>query len=193
MNIEELTEYIESNISNEWWFKAASDSIKRGHWVAITERDNDDLYLARFWLSNPELSTVPDREHEYESGQSMMLHYFIRPDTDKALHDHPWDFSTTILTGSYQEHLPTDEWLKEFNILGNQEFILGPPWGDNIVTRTAGQTIHHKSTDLHCIGSIQEHTWSMVTTRERIARWGFHPEGEVWTESKEYLRSKQTT
>ena len=186
MNIQELTEYLEKNKDNEWWYKAALGSMERGHWTPITERDNDDLYLARFWLSAPIISSEYGRTADFESARSTLLHCFIRPDTDKALHDHPWDFTTTILAGSYQEHLPTLDWLK-----GEQDH--GPAWGDNIVTRSAGETIHHSNSDLHCIGSVEKHTWSLVTTRDRTSTWGFHPEGQIWERNDIYLMRQKIT
>lgn len=51
------------------------------------------LYLRRFYLS-PEIC-----------GWRLMLHKICRPDTDRALHDHPWDFAVLCLANGYIEHV----------------------------------------------------------------------------------------
>lgn len=185
MNKQQLEEYIDRHLHQDWWFMAAKDAIDKGTWTTITERDNDDLYLARFWLNDPKYSQEEGRETDFDSANSIMLHYFVRPDTDKALHDHPWDFSTTILTGSYEEHMPTEEWFKT-------DQLLGPAWGANVVTRKAKETVIHLHDDLHCIGSVEENTWTLVSTKDRIdGTWGFHPEGETWVDYVTYLNSQK--
>ena len=160
-------------------------------WLVSTSIPLKRLLDIKFSLiiEPPSLSKETGREKEFESARSTMLHYFVRPDTDKALHDHPWDFTTTILAGSYQEHLPTEEWHTRPPL----DRYAGPAWGENIVTRSAGETIHHLYSDLHCIGSAEQHTWSLITTRERTSEWGFHPENENWQRNDKYLAGKKVT
>lgn len=37
--------------------------------------------------------------------QNVYLHEFLRSDDDRALHDHPWNNRTLVLSGRYFEHL----------------------------------------------------------------------------------------
>lgn len=55
--------------------------------------DGDEVYMERYFLFKSRLLSV-------------YLHHFLRSDTDRALHDHPWDFLTIILSGGYWEHTP---------------------------------------------------------------------------------------
>lgn len=49
------------------------------------------LYLRR-WLLTPSVF-----------GWRLMLHKIARPDLERVLHDHPWDFATLCLRGGYDE------------------------------------------------------------------------------------------
>ena len=63
--------------------------------------DNDKtVYLRRFDIVRKE-----DHQNTY-------LHHILQSDKGRDLHDHPWDFSTFILWGSYIEHLPNGKSLK---------------------------------------------------------------------------------
>lgn len=54
--------------------------------------DADSVYMERYFLFKRERVGI-------------YLHHFLRSDTDRALHDHPWSFVTIILSGGYWEHL----------------------------------------------------------------------------------------
>ena len=51
------------------------------------------LYLRR-WLLTPSVR-----------GWRLMLHRIARPDLERVLHDHPWDFATLCLRGGYDEQV----------------------------------------------------------------------------------------
>jgi hypothetical protein len=60
----------------------------------------DDPYLKRWHL-------VPRNKFS-----NVYLHEILKDDDDRALHDHPWDFQSIILRGSYIEYcviVPGDE------------------------------------------------------------------------------------
>jgi hypothetical protein len=157
-----------------WWIQAAHTALALDRCTLIRARNADELYLARFWLHEP-------RRHpktgEPESGDSCMLHYFARPDDDDALHDHPWDFDTTCLSGGYIENEPEPGWAGPF----------GPRW--NFATRIMrpGHTFRRKAVDLHRVSRIRENTWTLVRTGKRTRLWGFHPTGRVWQPAYDYL------
>ncbi|MFW6184410.1 MAG: hypothetical protein ACOC8X_11485, partial [Chloroflexota bacterium] len=57
--------------------------------------DQNRPYLTRNYLSHKNRETWP----------GVFLHYFHRSDSDRELHNHPWDTAVAIiLTGGYWEH-----------------------------------------------------------------------------------------
>ena len=161
----------------------ARDRIKRGWFRAITDRSEKELYLLRMWISEP---TPVNGEEAWESGNSTLLHFFPRPDLDPSLHDHPWDFATTIIHGGYVEHLPPKGWVAHSGAGG---VPLGPQWDQNKAERRPNQRVIRKAEDLHCVGSLLgSHAWTLVSTGPRRRQWGFHPPGQRWMTYPEYRR-----
>jgi hypothetical protein len=71
--------------------------MRRWHVVRkheLLDRDAPDA-IAKLWPH----TTPPE---------NIYLHQFIRSDEDRALHDHPWPWTTILLDGSYIEHLSAD-------------------------------------------------------------------------------------
>lgn len=63
---------------------------RRGRVLEITGRDDkDDVYLIRYYLVRSKYFNI-------------FIHQFLRSDRDD-LHDHPWDFCTYLVRGSYVE------------------------------------------------------------------------------------------
>lgn len=158
-----------------WWEREAIAAIARGWFFPIPSRARDSLYLLRMWLTEPKRYDA----ERFDSGDSLMLHYFAQGDDDASLHDHPWNFRTTVVFGGYDEHLPPLDWQPRSE--------LGPEWMQNIVFRSAGRTIEHEATDLHCVGRIKPGTFTLVRTGPRERSWGFHPPGKKWTPWRTYL------
>lgn len=102
------------------------------------------LYLRR-WLLTPSVF-----------GWRLMLHKICRPDADRVLHDHPWDFATICLRGGYIEIV--------WEIGGERVEILRP-W------RTRFRAFSHT----HRIDAILGGgvAWTLVLHGRRRHRWGF--------------------
>lgn len=170
-----------------WWRQAARRAVERGWYRLIPTRKPGLLYLARFWLSKPlRVEGEGDGSEGFESGDSVMLHWFLRPDDDFALHDHPWEtFETTILSGWYQENLPPVDW--------PEDAIGGPPWNARYSCRYEGETVVHRGRDLHCVSALdaRSDTWSLIRTGARVRPWGFHPPGQLWVPWKEFLAAAE--
>lgn len=66
--------------------------------------DGKSLYMRRFWLFNP-YDNVPGGNLRRFAWLplSIRVHHIIRPDEDRHLHDHPWNYRTVILDGTYAE------------------------------------------------------------------------------------------
>jgi hypothetical protein len=69
----------------EWLWKRA----ERTPYTHITSPDGKDVYMGRWWLFNP---------YDNETRQTK---YRWCPDSDRHLHDHPWNARSIILAGGY--------------------------------------------------------------------------------------------
>lgn len=67
----------------------------------IYRAGTDDIYLRR-WFLHP-----MDKDFGKNKGKGRLyLHKFYRGDEDEHLHDHPWPFTSLILTRGYWEETP---------------------------------------------------------------------------------------
>jgi hypothetical protein len=149
--------------------------MKRGSW-AVLEREiildiTGDKYLTRLRLiMTPWFSLYYHQIHE--------------PDWDRALHSHPWVFTSFVLSGGYWEdrHVtPTDGSLF---------------WDDN------RQTLHRprwslrsmKRNEAHMITKVLPNTRTLVLTGKRTEgedSWGFWERGQrTFTPWRQYLREQ---
>ncbi len=126
-------------------------------------------YLARyflwpFWKTCEEASKHP---------RAIMLHHILKSDEDCDLHDHPWNFTSVILWGSYEEVLPlvgsTD---------GTQE----------VVHHHWLSVIRHAAADSHRL-ILERPAWTLVLRGEKKRRWGFHTK-DGWVHWQKYCAEK---
>lgn len=102
-------------------------------------------YLRRWWL-------VPRNEEA-----NIYLHHFCRSDDDRALHDHPWESRSLLLSGRYIEHVPD-----------------GPPR-----LFSAGQEIWRSAEAAHRIELLRDPygfempVWTVFATGPKVREWGF--------------------
>ena len=101
-------------------------------------------YLLRWHLSR-----------KRDSG-SWYLHRLIRPDADKAFHDHPWDFTTWVLSGGYCEI----------------QFEYGRRLSSDTLIR--GERRFRPANHTHRILAVHPDTWTLVRTERRRQEWGFY-------------------
>ena len=87
---------------------------------------------------------------------SIRLHHIMRPDADRHLHDHPFNFRSILLQGWYVERRP-----------------------DGGRTITAGETYRAPATRWHRISQLSEGgVWSLFIMGRRVNDWGFLVDGE---------------
>ena len=67
--------------------------------------DGNDMYMGRWWLLNPYSRETHKPKHKWFPW-SIRVHHIMRPDSDRDLHDHPWNARTIILRGGYTEERP---------------------------------------------------------------------------------------
>lgn len=102
------------------------------------------------------------------------LHTHEREDTYRALHDHPWNFTTLILRGYYTEkhYRPKSEVLDEAEYRTWRRF-----------------SIHHMNAnkDAHVITEVEPKTISLLLAGRKRREWGFYtPKGWTpWTDYRE--------
>jgi hypothetical protein len=168
-----------------WWKHAAITAVTWGQYIVIPGRQDTDAYLARYWLTPP----VKD-EDGYSSSGSIVLHQFIRGDDDGALHNHPYDFTTTILHGGYDEVVGD---LRIFLPDGKQMpdglEILGPfekDWAT--IPRRVGDQVRKRSHEIHMATNPLPDTWTLVQTGPRVRDWGFYPPGKPFVPWRQFVQ-----
>ena len=115
---------------------------------------------------------------------TLFLHRFLDSDSDKGVHDHPWDSKSFILTGGYNERKLIKETDKEKVILRDIK-----PLSFNVI----------KKDDFHQI-ILKEKTpaWTLFYHGPRVKHWGFQyydflPDGSSEISKKEFVPFNDNT
>lgn len=131
----------------------------------IKDRVDNEDYLERYYLFLKDRQTFPF---------NIFLHKFLKSDTED-LHDHPWNFTTIILSGGYWEYTP-----------------LGKTWYG------PGSVIVKKATDFHRIeldpsmcSPNYANTWTLFIPGKKQRQWGFKTNKGSWIHHEEYLEQKK--
>jgi hypothetical protein len=146
-------------ISNYVFKLFLSGLDKLGRKRIIKDRIDDEDYLERYYLFLKNRKTFPF---------NIFLHKFLKSD-DEELHDHPWSFTTIILSGGYWEHS-----------------LYGKTW------HGPGSIIHKQATDLHRLELDPDvsDTWTLFIPGKRCRNWGFQT-AEGWINEKDYLEERK--
>lgn len=116
----------------------------------------EDPYLRRWYL-------VPRNKVS-----NIYLHEILHDDDDRALHDHPWDFASIIIQGSYLEH--------SINYAGDSV-------SHRIFNR--GEINFHRAESAHRLQVLDGPVVTLVFTGPAKREWGFHcPKG--WRHWKDF-------
>ena len=104
---------------------------------------------------------------------AVYIHQICKSDEDSFPHDHPWNFSSIILEGSYEE----TAWY--------------PPHFDvgHCNTYYTDDVIEHKAVDAHKIRLRSTEVWTLVFTSGRDRYWGYQTDAG-WIGHKEYRQLK---
>lgn len=104
---------------------------------------------------------------------SLYIHQILKSDEDLDKHDHPWDFSSFILSGSYSEF---------YNIAPDFKTVY-------FKTYEQGDVVEHEAEDAHKITLNTPEVWTLVCTSGRERLWGYQtPNG--WIDFKTYRTLK---
>lgn len=124
-----------------------------------------DGYMNRWWLFNPFTARSGSGTRYPWCPISIRVHHILRPDSDRALHDHPWNFRTIILRGEYAEDR------------GN----------GNLHLRCAGDTSALRFGEYHRIAAVTDGgVWTLFITGRYRGTWGFLVNGRK-VPHREYL------
>lgn len=103
-------------------------------------------------------------------GRNLMVHRIVRPDEDRAPHDHPWSFVSLVLRGGYLEQRQNSS---------------GSVWW--VRWRRPGSIAWRRATDLHRIHTIGgPEAWTLVATGPRVRSWGFQTVNG-WVDHRAYF------
>lgn len=107
-------------------------------------------YMERWYLQTPWFT--------------LRLHHILRSDEARALHDHPWDFWSVLLTGGYTEVTPT----------GTRYW---PRWS----------LVRRRAEDLHRL-VLDQPVWTLVWTGPKRRSWGFVIDGQwvYWQDAQKH-------
>lgn len=99
---------------------------------------NDEDYLERYYLGE-------------QLGAQYWLHRFLRNDSERHLHSHPWTATSTIICGSYTEQRTSGK-----------------------VRYKAGHTNLISPETIHRIVSVEPNTWTLMRVDQgRLPEWFF--------------------
>ena len=127
--------------------------------------DKRDPYLLRWWLL-PRNRVL-----------NVYLHYFMRDDDDRALHDHPWASCSLILKGSYIEHTIAAGGIhrRQVREAGSVK-IMAPSRAHRVELQRMSWRY----------GGHPRPCWTLFITGPRMREWGFHCPQRGWVHWREF-------
>lgn len=131
-------------------------------------------YITRYWITWPLRSP---RDGGWDSSESWLLHQFFSPDLERAIHTHPYPFTSTILSGGYLERKSPEGW----------DGKIGPELDDCLLRmHVEGDTIVNSNPmEPHQVVSLLPDTWTLLHTGTRVTGWGFWEPGKPWKAYRE--------
>lgn len=175
----------------QWLADALIRRAKRTPYFHLYDADGS-TYMERYWL-------VPyvDKEDKpgchnalwyrqpitwlvQRFGLAIRLHLIRRADNDRVMHDHPWDFWSTVLRGWYIEARPFDNGRPCFTLDCDDEL-------DERTLRAQGSVAFRRATDRHRIVEVAPGgVWTLFVTSRPRHWWGFYtPIGKVYYQDYE--------
>ncbi len=107
-------------------------------WHTQEIRNTEGLYMRRHFIS------------QRGANPQVWLHEIMLPDADRWLHEHPWDYKTIILSGSYREE---------------QQDGQAPEYDEGAVLDREAENLHR----LHLTSPVV----TLFIAGRRKRRWGF--------------------
>ncbi len=120
-------------------------------------KGSGEIYMERYWLFNPYPTETSGRKGKaWDWLPSIRLHHIMRPDSDRNMHDHPWNARTIILRGFYFEKRETG----------------------GLRMMAQGDTAHIGFGEYHKITNVcDDGPWTLFITWKYRGTWGFLVDG----------------
>lgn len=142
----------------------------------VSERDQSIAaqYIGSLYRP-PDLTIAPDGYGEYlfrwyvvprNSEGNVYFHVQTASDPERPLHDHPWDNTSVILSGGYDELICVEPSTPDV-------------YATYRVKRRAGDVIHRPATWAHRLILPQgvKYTMTLFVTGAKVRKWGFWENG----------------
>lgn len=102
------------------------------------------------------------------------VHQILKSDQERHPHDHPFSYSSLILSGAYHE----DVWYSpDFKKRLSQSYY-------------QGDVVEHSKLDFHKISLLTKEVWTLVFASGRTRTWGYLLKDGSWIDHKEYRKLK---
>lgn len=165
------------------YLQVVLNSMKRLPRFFIPLPDGVSPYLERFILKR------------YADGSCDYLHIIWESDGDRDPHDHPFDFESTIVWGSYSER-SYNFYCRNLNCRRIQD-IHGPchecggamSMNTNMETFKAGDKNKKRAAQLHRLTIIEGPVVTLVKRGPKKREWGFETD-KGWVHHKPYIAEK---
>lgn len=138
--------------------------------------DDGSLYMGRWWVFNPygKDATGEPTPARWQWLPSVRIHWIRRPDSDRHMHDHPWNARTIVLHGWYEEERQVSAVPK-----GVSWF---PVWTADFLRagfrRERGYTGRLLFGEYHRIREVSDGgVWTLFFTWPKQGTWGFLVDG----------------
>jgi hypothetical protein len=149
----------------------------------VIEDANGDPYLVRYFIYRPDW--LDKIGIDSKKAGRIYLHNFLRSDYDRALHDHPWNFVSLILTKGYWEYGDVRQISMKEVIAGKWEWTTGgyemrafhKPF--RVVRRGAGWRHRVQLVD-------GTEPWTLVFIGPKVRSWGFWTTPHKWCPWQSY-------
>lgn len=105
---------------------------------------------------------------------TLRLHHILRSDDDRHLHDHPFDFTSFLLSGGYTEITAVEDQL-DTAYFGSS--TVPKFWPRFSIIRKVAEDAHRLI--------LERPVWTFVIGGEKRRQWGFHTENG-WVHHWEY-------
>lgn len=115
------------------------------------------------------------------------FHIQTLSDPERPLHDHPWDNTSVILSGGYDETVAT-----AYNIANSDGYDELCLLRQGTVPRRAGNTIFRRAADAHrlLLPKGIPYTMTLFFTGPKIKEWGFWVSDTKWVPAAEFIEDR---
>lgn len=150
------------------------------------ENDSGVDYLVRYYLFLKGSSGTSSRRFPY----NVFLHKFLKSD-EPVMHDHPWAYTTIIISGGYWEHMPITT---ESGETIDTKFWRGPGYWNSY----SCDHKHWIELPKDSLGpNASKFCWTLFIPgiKKASGKWGFYPklttkeQDDEWIEADQYLTS----